>query len=85
MDSNKLWALFWILITVTILGTVATMGGCVYKTNENNTKVVSEAIQKGIDPILAKCAAMLGSNVSANSSLGTAETAICLTATSKSK
>jgi hypothetical protein len=82
--SEKFWTTFWVLIAIMILGGIGTIGGCVYKSNENSTRVISEAIQKGSDPIIAKCALLLGSsNFSNTNNISSAETAICLSAANK--
>lgn len=79
MSDNKFWFGFWFLVAAVILGTVGTIGGCVYKTNERNATIVSEAVAKGVDPMIAKCALLVGST----SQVSAAEAAICAAASKK--
>jgi hypothetical protein len=78
-NGSKFWLAIWAMIGITILGSIAAIGGCVYKTNELAVTTVDKAVEKGVDPMVAKCAMMLGgtSTISAN------ETAICLSVASK--
>lgn len=74
MNSEKFWLIFWAIIIAGVLGTISSVGGCVSKGKEIEASVITNAIQRGIDPITAKCAMMIGGNTP----LGSAETAICL-------
>ena len=77
-NDSKFWLSIWGIIGVVVLGSTALIGGCVYKNSELALSVVNNAVQKGLDPLVAKCAMLVGSaNISA------AETAICLSVTNK--
>lgn len=79
MSDNKFWVLFWTILGLVAFGLIGTIGGCVYKSSERNAQIVAEAIQKGEDPIKAKCATLIGSF----STMTTGEAAICGAASKK--
>lgn len=78
MSTEKVWLGFWAIIGGTVLGIISLVGSCSNKATEMSNSVVTSAVQKGVDPMVAKCAMLIGqTNVSA------AETAICLSVTNK--
>lgn len=50
VSDNRFWLAFWLIVALVILGITGTIGGCVYKTNERNATIVSDAVSKGVDP-----------------------------------
>ena len=79
VSDNRFWLGFWTIVGIVILGIVGTIGGCVYKTNERNAGIVSDAVGKGVDPMVVKCALLVGSS----SQVSAAEAAICAAAAKK--
>lgn len=78
-DFNRFWLAFLAIVAIVILGIVGTIGGCVYKTDERNATIVSDAVSKGVDPMVTKCALLVGSS----SNVSAAEAAICAAASKK--
>lgn len=79
VSDNQFWLGFWTIISIVILCITGTIGGCVYKTNKRNAGIVSDAVTKGVDPMVVKCALLVGSS----SQVSAAEAAICAAATKK--
>lgn len=79
VSDNRFWLAFWAIIAIVILGITGMIGGCVYKTNERNAGIVSDAVSKGVDPMVAKCALLVGSFADVSA----AEAAICAAASKK--
>ena len=80
MDSqDKFWLLFWVMVVILALGIVSQITGCITKNNQDELTVVNNAIQKGVDPIVTKCAIMINnSKISSDSKSN--DTMICLNA-----
>jgi hypothetical protein len=78
MSSEKFWLGIWMIVGGVILGIISLVGGCVTKNTEMSNSVVTSAVQKGLDPMVAKCAMLIGQN-----NVSAAETAICLSVTNK--
>lgn len=80
MDSaDKFWLLFWAMVVFLALGIASQITGCITKNNQDELTVVNNAIQKGVDPIVAKCAIMINnSKISSDSKSN--DTMICLNA-----
>ena len=76
MSDEKFWLGVCTIFAVITLGTVSLVTGCVTKNTEMASNVVNSAVQKGIDPVVAKCAMLVGTT----SNISPAETAICLSA-----
>ena len=85
MSNGIFWLGVWAIIGGTILGIISLVGSCSNKATEMSSSVVTSAVQKGIDPMVAKCAMLIGqTNVSAGQqNVSAAETAICLSVTNK--
>lgn len=76
--EEKFWLLFWGILATLFIVITSQITGCVAKKNELETNVVNNAIQKGVDPIVAKCAMMINSQNKVNNN--TNDTMICLNA-----
>jgi hypothetical protein len=78
MSSEKFWLGIWMIVGGVILGSISLIGSCANKSTEMSNSVVTTAVQRGIDPMVARCAMLIGqTNVDA------AQTAICLSVTNK--
>lgn len=62
MPDNHFWIRFWLCICAVAIAGIGTIGGCV----AYESTLVSKAIEKGADPIAARCAMMMGANSQAN-------------------
>ena len=77
--EEKFWLLVWAMLVILCLGIASQITGCINKNNQDELTVVNNAIQKGIDPIVAKCAMMINAS-KVTSSDKTNDTMICLNA-----
>lgn len=78
-NEHKFWLGFWGILALATIFTTAIIAGCNVKNHENEAMVINNAVQKGLDPIVAKCAMLVGSV----NNFSSAETAVCLAVVKK--
>lgn len=77
--EEKFWLLFWAMLVILALGIASQITGCISKNNQDELTVVNNAIQKGVDPIIAKCAMMINTS-KVTSTNNSNDTMMCINA-----